>query len=120
MNWGPNSYGYAEADGYDGPEGLEPENEAQHATDIQHSPANYSPRGPLGLHDEPQNDEYWEDDEEDDELRFINFSLLSHIAVQLRDKVPRGTHVKGSIRYPHAFTGKDVVVCSFKPSFFPL
>jgi len=45
-----------------------------------------------------------------DERRFMNISLLSNIAVQLRDKVPRGTHVKGSIPYPRAFTGKDVVV----------
>ncbi|KAF8902367.1 Dbl-like domain-containing protein [Gymnopilus junonius] len=29
--------------------------------------------------------------------------------MQLRDKVPRGTHVKGSIPYPRAFTGKDIV-----------
>ncbi|KAJ7614669.1 signal transducer [Mycena polygramma] len=70
--------------------------------------ASYAPRGPLELHDEA--DGYWEDDdEEEDETRFVNFSLLSHIAVQLRDKVPRGTHVKGSIPYPRAFTGKDIV-----------
>ena len=55
-------------------------------------------------------DGYWDDEEEDD-ARFINFSLLSNIAMQLRDKVPRGTHVKGSIPYPRAFTGKDIVVC---------
>ncbi|KAJ7497980.1 CNH domain-containing protein [Mycena galericulata] len=54
-------------------------------------------------------DEYWDEEEEDDDTRFINFSLLSHVAVQFRDKVPRGTHVKGSIPYPRAFTGKDVV-----------
>ncbi|KAK7031608.1 CNH domain-containing protein [Favolaschia claudopus] len=55
-------------------------------------------------------DGYWDEEEdEDDESRFINFSLLSHVAVQFRDKVPRGTHVKGSIPYPRAFTGKDVV-----------
>lgn len=48
-----------------------------------------------------------------DERRFMNISLLSNIAVQLRDKVPRGTHVKGSIPYPRAFTGKDVVVCFY-------
>jgi RHO1 GDP-GTP exchange protein 1/2 len=65
-------------------------------------------KGPLELHDE-DDEEYWEEDEED-ASRFINFSLLSHIAVQLRDKVPRGTHVKGSIPYPRAFTGKDIVV----------
>ncbi|KAJ6561073.1 signal transducer [Mycena vulgaris] len=71
--------------------------------------ASFTPRGPLELHDEVE-DAYWEDeDEEDDESRFVNFSLLSHIAVQLRDKVPRGTHVKGSIPYPRAFTGKDIV-----------
>lgn len=66
--------------------------------------------GPLGLHEEEYDeDEYWEDEEEDDS-RFVNFSLISHIAVRLRDKVPRGTHVKGSIPYPRAFTGKDIVV----------
>jgi hypothetical protein len=41
--------------------------------------------------------------------RFVNFSLLSHLAVCLRDRVPRGTHVKSSIPYPRTFTGKDVV-----------
>ncbi|KAJ3805231.1 hypothetical protein F5876DRAFT_82008 [Lentinula aff. lateritia] len=40
---------------------------------------------------------------------FINYSLLSHLAVQLRDKVPRGVHVKASIPYEGAFTGKDIV-----------
>ncbi|KAF9565910.1 Dbl-like domain-containing protein [Agrocybe pediades] len=54
-------------------------------------------------------DDYWEDEEEEDETRFVNYSLLSHIAMQLRDKVPRDTHVKGSIPYPRAFTGKDIV-----------
>jgi hypothetical protein len=107
-NWDPNSYAYT--DGYDGPEALAPGHEVHRATEMLRSIADYSPRGPLELHDEPQ-DEYWEEDDEDDESRFVNFSLLSHIAVQLRDKVPRGTHVKGSIPYPRAFTGKDIVVC---------
>lgn len=53
--------------------------------------------------------QYWED-QEPGEDSFVNFSLLSHLAVQLRDKVPRGTHVKGSIPYQNAFTGKDIVV----------
>ncbi|THU88754.1 Dbl homology domain-containing protein [Dendrothele bispora CBS 962.96] len=57
------------------------------------------PRGELG----------WEWEYSDDEESFVNFSLLSHLAVQLRDKVPRGTHVKGNIPYPRAFTGKDIV-----------
>ena len=47
-----------------------------------------------------------------DGRRFMDISLLSNLAVQLKDKVPRGTHVKGSIPYPRAFTGKDVVVSS--------
>ena len=110
MSWDSN---YAYADSYDGPEALAPGHEVHRATEMLRSIADYSPRGRLELHDEPQ-DEYWEDDEEDDESRFVNFSLLSHIAVQLRDKVPRGTHVKGSIPYPRAFTGKDIVVRPFQ------
>jgi hypothetical protein len=63
-------------------------------------------------------DDYYEDDEEfyseEESLdSFVNFSLLSNIAVWLRDQVPRGTHVKGSIPYSRAFTGKDIVVCPF-------
>lgn len=57
-------------------------------------------------------DEYWEDEDEEDENRFVNFALLSHMAVQLRDKVVRETYVKGSIPYLRAFTGKDIVVNS--------
>lgn len=77
-------------------------------SDVVNTFATFKSKGPLELHDE-DDDEYWEDDDEDDS-RFVNYSLLSHIAVQLRDKVPRGTHVKGSIPYPRAFTGKDIVV----------
>lgn len=62
----------------------------------------------LELHDELE-EEYWED-EDDEADRFVNFALLSHLAVQLRDKVQRGTHVKGGVPYPRAFTGKDIVV----------
>ncbi|KAF8661267.1 hypothetical protein AX16_001369 [Volvariella volvacea WC 439] len=65
-------------------------------------------RGPLELHD-TTGVGYWDEDEEEDAARFINYSLLSHIAVQLRDKIPRGTHVKGSIPYPRSFTGKEIV-----------
>ena len=59
-------------------------------------------------------DDFWEDEDEEDESRFVNYALLSHMAVQLRDKVPRGTHVKGSIPYPRAFTGKDIVVSNYR------
>jgi hypothetical protein len=74
----------------------------------------------LGLHedyiDEGDETGFYDDDYESDEYdsRFVDFSLLSHIAMRLRDKVPRDTHVKGSIPYPRAFTGKDVVVCIFR------
>lgn len=60
---------------------------------------------------EDDEDEYFTDSDDPDPDRFVNFSLLSHLAVRLRDKVPRGTHVKSSIPYPRAFTGKDIVVC---------
>ena len=53
-------------------------------------------------------------DSEEDESMFVNFALLSHLAVRLRDRVPRGTHVKGSIPYPRAFTGKDIVVSAIE------
>jgi len=59
---------------------------------------------------EPRGDLGWGWEYDDEEENFVNFSLLSHLAVQLKDKVPRGTHVKGSIPYPRAFTGKDIVV----------
>ncbi|KAJ3510704.1 hypothetical protein NLJ89_g4518 [Agrocybe chaxingu] len=66
--------------------------------------ANFESRMHLELHEEEEEDPY-----EVDERRFVNMALLSNLAVQLRDKVPRGTHVKGSIPYPRAFTGKDIV-----------
>ena len=70
---------------------------------------------PVPLEDDrSQDQEYAEEDDlydsEEDESAFVNFALLSHLAVRLRDRVPRGTHVKGSIPYPRAFTGKDIVV----------
>ena len=75
-------------------------------TNVIHEIVNFDQRTHLELHEEEEEDAY-----DDDDRRFINPSLLSHLAVQLRDKVPRGTHVKGSIPYPKAFTGKDIVVC---------
>lgn len=68
--------------------------------------------GALGLHHEEEVDEFWDDDDELDEAAFINFALLSHIAVQLKDRVPRGSHMKGGVSHERAFTGRDVVVCS--------
>lgn len=51
----------------------------------------------------------WEDKEEDPHC-FINYALLSHITVQLWDKIRQGMHMKSSILYEGAFTSKDVVV----------
>jgi hypothetical protein len=67
---------------------------------------------PLGLHEDyvDGEDDFYDYESDEDDSRFVDFSLLSHIAMRLRDKVPRETHVKGSIPYPRAFTGKDVVV----------
>ena len=83
-------------------------------SDMLRTLAHYGNGDQLELGEEEESgyldDEYWEDEEEDDGTRFVNFALLSHMAVQLRDKVPRGIHVKGSIPYPRAFTGKDIVV----------
>lgn len=66
-------------------------------------------KGPLGLHEESDDEFLGDDSDEEDDSRFVNLALLSHLAVRLRDRVPRGTHVKGSIPYPRAFTGKDIV-----------
>ena len=69
------------------------------------------------LHDE--HDDYEDDYEEEDlESQLANMALLSNVAIRVRDKVPRGSHVKGGIPYPHAFTGKDIVVSKL-PSFLP-
>ncbi|KAF8075167.1 CNH domain-containing protein [Lyophyllum atratum] len=80
-------------------------------SDMLRTLANYDQTGPLELHTELEleEEEYWQDEDDEDENRFINFSLLSHMAVQLRDKVPRSVQTKGGVRYERAFTGKDVV-----------
>ncbi|KAF9001525.1 CNH domain-containing protein [Cyathus striatus] len=71
--------------------------------------------GPIAefTNDYPEEEPEWEDAPEevdiDDPTLYINFALLSNLAVLLRDKVPRGTLVKTSIPYPRAFTGKDIV-----------
>jgi hypothetical protein len=64
----------------------------------------------LHLHPEFEGDDDIYDTDSEGDDRYVDFSLLSHIAMRLRDKVPRETHVKGSIPYPRAFTGKDIVV----------
>ncbi|KIJ21133.1 hypothetical protein PAXINDRAFT_6902 [Paxillus involutus ATCC 200175] len=61
-----------------------------------------SPTGPMVDQDD-EDDDYFTDSDDPDPDRFVSFSQLSHLAVRLRDKVPRGTHVKSSIPYLRAF-----------------
>lgn len=82
-----------------------PSNVNRRPSAMLHDIANYSHTQDYEEDAEP---EFWEDEDEGEDS-FVNFALLSHLAVQLKDKVPRGTHVKGSIPYPRAFTGKDIV-----------
>ena len=84
-----------------------PSNLDRRNTNVIEQIKNFAPK-PLNLHEEEEADLLIDEDAR----RFINLSLLSHLAVQLYDNVPRGTHVKGSVPYPRAFTGKDVVVCA--------
>lgn len=78
-----------------------------------------------GLDPDFTGDSYWDGDmdgdgmyrdeeedsvEEENEMNFFMPSLESHVAVQLRDRVERNTHIKGGISWPASFTGRDVVV----------
>lgn len=47
--------------------------------------------------------------ENDSQQPHINQALLSHMAIFLKDRVPRAEHVRGAIPYPMAFTGRDIV-----------
>lgn len=67
-------------------------------------------RGPLELHYGIEDDCLSLDNGSEPDDGFINFTFLSNTAVQLRDKVPRSTHIKAGIPYPNTFTGKDIVV----------
>ncbi len=64
--------------------------------------------GPGGLGDDGLDAEYPEE-EEQNEMNFFNPALLSHISVQLRDRVQRGDHVKSGIAWPNSFTGRDII-----------
>ncbi|KAG1770109.1 hypothetical protein EDD22DRAFT_993102 [Suillus occidentalis] len=69
-----------------------------------------TPGPPLGDQEEEDDDYFYSESDDLDPDRFVDFSLLWHLAVRLRDKVPRGTHVKSIIPYPRAFSGKDIVI----------
>ncbi len=55
-----------------------------------------------------------EDDEESEEeappMTFFYPALLSHVAVQLRDRIRKSTHTRGGLPWPMSFTGEDLVV----------
>ncbi|KAK4686044.1 RHO1 GDP-GTP exchange protein 1/2, partial [Tremellales sp. Uapishka_1] len=66
--------------------------------------------------------EYEDDGEEEGEeeingIRFFNPAFLSESALQLRDRVVRGKHVKAGIAWVGSFTGRDLVttIQSFLP-----
>jgi len=67
-----------------------------------------------GYFEEEYEEEYDEEEEveEQNEMNFFSPSLLSHVSVQLRDRVERNSHIKGGIPWPKSFTGRDVIVCS--------
>ena len=46
---------------------------------------------------------------DDDSELHLNQALLSHLAVYLKDRVPRAEHTRGAIPFPMAFTGADIV-----------
>ncbi|KAG6901533.1 hypothetical protein C0995_010832 [Termitomyces sp. Mi166 len=81
----------------------------RHPSDVQTLAGNRDTMLEVTSELQHQEEDFWEDEDEEDESRFINISLLSHMAVQLRDKVPRADHTKGGVQYERAFTGKDIV-----------
>lgn len=62
-------------------------------------------------------EEFIDEEEEENEMNFFNPSLLSHVSVQLKDRVERNSHVKGGISWQDSFTGRDLVttIQSFMP-----
>jgi hypothetical protein len=65
-----------------------------------------------GYFEEEYEEEYDEEEEveEQNEMNFFSPSLLSHVSVQLRDRVERNSHIKGGIPWPKSFTGRDIIV----------
>lgn len=41
---------------------------------------------------------------------YLNIALLSHVAMHLKDVVPRGVRRKGEMEHPRSFDGRDIVV----------
>nr|XP_019015157.1 uncharacterized protein I206_01245 [Kwoniella pini CBS 10737]OCF53938.1 hypothetical protein I206_01245 [Kwoniella pini CBS 10737] len=64
------------------------------------------------LYDDDNWDEEEEEEEEEldvNEIRFFQPAFISEMALQLRDKVERGRHIKAGIAWVGSFTGKDIV-----------
>ncbi|WVQ97641.1 hypothetical protein IAU59_004755 [Kwoniella sp. CBS 9459] len=67
--------------------------------------------GPSGYDEE---DDDWDEEAEEEiddvnEIRFFQPAFVSEMALQLRDKVERGRHIKAGIAWVGSFTGKDIV-----------
>ena len=65
-----------------GSSGSRQNNELDHLTSFKAMEANYQPDG-----GEEEVEWYEDESEGEDDSRFVNFSLLSHIAVRLRDSL---------------------------------
>lgn len=82
----------------------------------QHPPASWV-QAKLQIHqggeqEEEELEDEW-DEQEVEEIHFFQPALLSEAAVQLRDRVERGRHLKGGIAWVGSFTGRDLVVCLY-------
>ncbi|WVQ82680.1 hypothetical protein IAT38_004812 [Cryptococcus sp. DSM 104549] len=71
------------------------------------------PSGGVGGWEEGDEGDGWEEEEEEegdvDERQFFQPAFLSEMALQLRDKVAKGRHIKAGIAWVGSFTGKDIV-----------
>ncbi|WVR06073.1 hypothetical protein IAU60_003101 [Kwoniella sp. DSM 27419] len=65
--------------------------------------------GPSGYDDEDDWDDEVEEEMDVNEIRFFQPAFVSEMALQLRDKVERGRHIKAGIAWVGSFTGKDIV-----------
>ncbi|OCF37676.1 hypothetical protein I316_00803 [Kwoniella heveanensis BCC8398] len=65
--------------------------------------------GPSGYDEDDDWDEEAEEEIDVNEIRFFQPAFVSEMALQLRDKVERGRHIKAGIAWVGSFTGKDIV-----------
>ncbi|EIW72389.1 hypothetical protein TREMEDRAFT_10950, partial [Tremella mesenterica DSM 1558] len=87
----------------------EPAHWVQQKLRIHHSHLEHDDESSIQQDDEA---EEWEEDEEEvevNESQFFNPAFISEMALQVKDKVSRGRHVKAGITWVGSFTGRDVV-----------